>query len=769
MSNPGLIIAPPKPIVAVRPELPGTIPVVTPSGGRPPATTAVASPSVPSVSPPNVNSGEASFSGLTGSINDLLKAKQAEISSSVDALKANTAIDTQTASALQGIQTETLGAFHNIERAQSLPGGVDGKLAKIISIFDSDYNVNLQRTRVEENQLRATQITGTADNIKLQNNALPAIMAKITDATQAGFNAQRDANQLAIQAGTLQNEISRTAISRAQLVIALSAERRQQVEFAINSMSTDQIAAQFDLAKQGKGQFKDAAGLLEHRLVSEKAAEVSLHSAQTAAANGDRDAYNSNASDFVSHLPAAVIRGYLDKAQKSGQSIVTFNIGVDPKTKQPQTLAIPIPIVQQGLVKNAAIEQQANATVAADDTQRLNLIPNATALIGGANGLASVDPRASSVVTNTTGILQGLDPKNPNSVRQTAAMLDNQKALLADIAKSVSDKFSTPEAKAAVNAYGVTGRFDNTGGAAVVVDSIGIPLSQTLYRTAWGQMNTMLANGIKDQHNANSGGFDPNKSSDVQAMINGMMQKPDTRFTMRNLAAEILSNPTNQKQIAGAIAGVIRPKAMNDTLAQLANVPHANPIWKDIIDHPEQMYSNVPITDKDGKVTGQKTVIDYQKMFERFEKQSVQTGGKVNFADTFIKGLRDYAVNSDNSPTSDPRYTIYDHALEAAVFGSRPHSAVLADLVGALAQQAARAHADMQRRIQQDLSGATQRQAIQLSDGPDAVSALGPLENVTSPAVTTDKNLSFKLSQVPSATGTGMTADQIKRLYGGAH
>lgn len=762
MSAPGTLQI--KPLQqAVQPTVPNTLPVATT-----PSTPAV---TVPMATPPSVNDGgAATFSGLTGTLQDLLKAKQAEISASADTLKANNAVDATTATQLGALSTETLSAFHNIERIESLPGGVNGKLAKIIGLFDSDYNPEMQRTVIEERQLRANQITLTADSIKAQNNQLPQLLGKVTEAAQASFSAFRDINTLAIQQGNLDNELIRTKIQKAELGLKYSAEQRAATEFKIRSMSTDQVSAALQQGLTGKGPWSGMTGFLQDRLVSERAAEASLSSAENAARQGNRDEYNNSLSDFVGHLPTDLVSAALADAQRKGEATVNFPTGKDDKGKLTFT-AVPIPIVQAGLVKSADIDAKANAVVASDYAGRLNLIPNATALVGGANGLASMDPRATSIVTNTMGILHSLDPKNPNSVRQTSIFIDNQKAQLDTIAKSIADKFSTPEAKAAVMHFGQTGSFDPQGGSSVVIDSIGVPAynTQTLYRSAFTQMNTLLATAIQKQHLVNSNGLDPNSAGDAQAMIAGLLQKPDTRFTIRNLATEILSNPGNQKMLANTIAGVIRPKAINDTLQQLAAAQNANPIWKDIYDHANTTYIGYA-QNADGTYSN-RPVVNYQKLFETLEQASVRTGGKINYANTFLTAMRNYAVNIDNSPTSDPSYTMVDHALEAAVYGGRPHSAVLGDFVGALAQQASRAHADMQKRIQDDLAGRTIQQATDQNTINNAAPGLmlGVQGAMFNDPTLYMKHTGVDPSKVPSATGTGMTTYQIKQLYGGGH
>lgn len=672
------------------------------------------------------------LSSITNTVQELLKAKQAEISASAETYKANSDIDAQTTSALTSITNESLATYKNIEIAARLPGGPSGKLAQIVGLFDSDYNINVQKLHIEENQLRAQNITANAEALKAKNNALPVLMGKVTEAQQAAFGAQKDLI-------TLGNQALETRIKGVQLEIDLGRAAREKAMFPIQ----------------------------------EAAAEVALHTARTAAAQGDRDAYNNSMIDFVSHLPTDFVKNKLLEAQQTGAPMVDFTVGMDKKTKQPIVQSVPFNLVNEGLIKSSDLETKANTYVAADISQRTQLVPKIQGIMSTAQVMTSLDPRAAQVLQQTGSIASALNPKDPNNVRQVATLIDQQNAQLQQIAKDVSDKFSTKEAKAAVLHYAQpgVGVFDATGGSAVVADSVGTPAFSMngVYKTPMTTLNTMLAGAIARQGLLGGGTGDPNNATDAQSMIAALMSKPTGRSSLSNLTSQILADPNNQKVLARQMQAVIYTGTVNKVIDHLKHQKDAPQLWNEIDQHPELVMSNLPIKDANGQPVKDKKgnvltapSLDYQKLFQTFEKHTVFNGNKVNYAESFLGAVKAYAATADDNTKNDPRYVITDHALEGAIFNGHAASATLGDLYWNLRQQAQLAHQAMAERIRKDITGETQRAVAEQGHSVSGVSTDKP---VLFGGFSSDKRINELAQNAPSATDTGLTAEQVKQLF----
>lgn len=732
------------------PQLPGQIQINSPAVQ--PGNTSSATPNIPSAAPPNVDGGQASFSSLTKSISDLVSAKTAELSASQDAVKANNSVDSSAAAAIAGLTQENLKAYQNINKANSLPGGGQGKLAQIIGLFDSDYNVGVQVTNMKINETKANQISATAQALKLQNNELPALLGKVSEAQKIIFDAQKDANTLAIEQGKLDNQQLQTKISAARLRIEMAQEGRASAEFRIKSMTTAQLEAALPQAQAGKGPLAGAAGLIEDRLLSEKMAMASLGKAQLELQKGNREEYNASTVDAISHFPADIISAKLAEAQGSGNPLVDFPTGEKGKDGKPVMMQAPYNLVQQALVQNLKVQGDVNTALAADYTQRLNIVPTATNLMNVGNAFASVDPRATQVVTQLGSVMKQLDVKNPQSVRQTGIVLGNIKKQMDEIAKDNAAKFSTKEAQAAVKTYGESGKFDAQGGSVVMADSMGIPAlsTQSRYKGMWNALSVQVANEIAKQHVVNAP--EVNTNADAMSIIAQLTAKPSGKEKLTQITQNILADPTKTAPLAAAIKGTIQGRSMQSVIGSLSQQKNADPVWQNILENPGQFKTN--------------GAPDASKLFNALEMATIKSGGKVNYAQILLQGIENFAVNADNNPQSDASYTIQDHAAEAALFGGNPNSVVLGDLHYKLRVVAERAAQEMKARINQDVTGQTQRAALKDSQTQvDPNIMLGADDPQSFAHIF--KKTGVDLNQVPSATGTGLTAAQIKAMYPG--
>lgn len=717
-------------------------------------------PNIAAQQPADVNGGAASFSDVTGAIQQFVAAKTAELDASQKALVANTQVDQNASKQISTYTQRSLDAFTNIQKAQQLPGGVSGKLTKIFGLFDSDYNVDFQKTEVEKSQLNAKLVSDTATAIKEQNNALPAILGKVADAANTVFQAQRDTNQLAINAETLKDKEFNTKLAAARLGIDMSQERRAQADFLIKSTPMAQLAAALPAANAGKGKFAGLGGLIEEHLTSEEIAQTSLQSAQLALKKGDREDYNNSMADFVSKVPVDLTQQMLQKAQASGAPVVSFPTGQKGPDGKDVTTDIPINIVQQGITQNLKTQTDVNTALAAQLSEEHDLVPTITNLSNTANAFAGVDPQATQIMTQLASVLHNTDMKNPQAVNQTGLLVKGLQTKMDAVVKLQADKYVTSDAKAAIISYGKSAKFDSVGGTAVAAASVGIPSVNThsLYKDAWTLYSTEVAKQIKAEHNT---GFAPAMAAGdtnaevMQTLATSMMQQNQGREKISNIAQNVIADPVKAKAIGAKITSAAQSKILNDVMLGLGTGKTGNPVFKDLYDHSEQ------IVDKNNQ-------LDFGLVMDKLEAATVRSGGKINYASAFLKGVQNYGANAENNSSSDPSYTMQDHALEAAIFGANPYRAISADIYRRTSAAAVKAHQEMQARIQSDLSGKTQNDAILHADPFFEPYPADKLPDGTIKPEVILKRTGVNLQAVPSATGTGMTVMQIKQLYGGA-
>lgn len=731
-----------------------------------PGNSVQAAPVIPASMPPNVDGGPASFSALTRSLQDMVTAKTTQLDASAKAMEANRAVDSSAAALVNAAQADTIKSYMNIQKAASLPGGAQGGLSKIIGLFDSDFNFEKQSVQVELSTAKARQAAATADALKTQNNLLPDLLGKVSDATKVVFDAQKDANDLFIKQGTLADQQMKTKLEAARLRLSMSAEHRAATEFAIRGMSTDQITAQLALADQGKGKFANLGGLLQERLVQEKSAEVGLATAQNALAKGNRTEYEEGLSNMVSHLPVDYATAEYEKAKKAGSPVVSLPGGaIDPKTKKQATIDIPFNVFEQGLIRANETHDTVQKSLAADLNTRMNIGPKITNMFNTYNAFAGVDQRATQGASRLGAIVKSMDMKDPDSVYRGGILLDALQKDQQTIVKEQAEKFHDPEAKAGVMGFGTTGKFDAQGGIAVTAESAGVPAlnRNSKFPAYWQSLNSQIATVIQAEHLTNNTGTSAGKdgsinTADALSLIASLQSKgPQGREKINTIAQNILADPIKSKELGRIMQGTMRVDAINQTLNGLVHQKDADPIWGYMDTHSGEFMTS-----------GQ---IDPNKILGRLEAATVKSGGKLNYSQQFLAAIGNYAVNANNSPAGDVSYTMQDHAAVAAHFGGNPESDVAGHLHWELRQLAERHAEEMRQRVNADVSGKTQHDAAKaMMFGPELDALMGPAGIMTDfVAQKIFKKTGKSPNDVPSATGTGMTAAEVKAKFPGGY
>lgn len=716
-----------------------------------------ATPSTPVPAPATPQqSAQTSGDPISDLLNQVVQAKQKGIDAQIAATRANAVVNSTAASQVNSLTDDSLSAYHNLQNIQRF-GGSNNPIIKIMSLFDDDWSQVTQQGRVQTNQIRASQIGNQAEAAVAANNQMPTIANLQAELATSAYSGFKDILGLKIQEGTLANQEQETRLHGLQykldatrVGIAMSQEQRDKIRFQLDGMSMDQKQAALDAAqKNPKSPWAPVAGMLQDDITKEQTAETALHTSQTAAANGDLDLHQKSLQTFANNLPVSQLTVLSNNAVQKGDSMVTMGSGKNQ-------VQVPLVMIQSALTHNNEVETAANNIVTQQTVNDLSLPKRMQTFNSGAAMLSSVDPRANTELQNVQMQTKTLNPKDYGSIQNFDRILTASQQRLDAIATQVANNFKDPEAKAAVVEASQTGQFTPTGGQAVVLNSMGNPALQkfTKYQPAWQLLNTKLAEkvaaakiqGMPDF--SNSGNMSSTQALSVLAYVG---KNPDASKKLPELAQEVLSDPKLRQPISNAMAASIQPQAATDTLKALAGAKGASHVWQEIQQHPE-LVSNV----QNGH-----TVLDPNKLATYLEQQSVMVGGKVSFMNAFLQGLQSYAYNSDDSNHNDPSYTMYDRALEASLFGQSPHRAVLSDFVNSMRVVGARAHAEMQKRIGDDISGRTQQEAVNTNVGLNMLNAPDPLRG---PIIQT-QNLPTG-SDVPSATGVPLTAAQVAKLYG---
>lgn len=740
------------------PAVPGAVDFTDPKAQ--PGNTTSPKPAIPTQNPPNVTGEQASFSSVTAALADMIKTKTSELSASGDALIANNKVDATAAQQVSNLTEDTIGAMQRVQRIKQMPD----EITQILGIFDKDWNIGYQAGRIDINETRAKQISNTAAATKIMNNQLPDLMAKASAASQAIFNAQKEANQLAINQQHADTAQLEARIKQVRLSIDLKQEQRASTEFAVNSMSTAQLeAAMQDFnAKGAKSKFAGIAGHIEHRLTSESAAITALDNANTALKEKKMDVFNKEMTNAASYIPANILGPMIDRAEAKNESVIQLPTGNKGKDGKEIMIPMPIMLAKQGLVQSMTTDIKANEMVSADLTQKKDIIPRVTYLTRTAQAFVGMDPRAANVFVHTSDILKGINSKDPSSIARVDGLLKQQEKVMEGIIKENAEKFSSDTAKAAIIAAGKNGgKFDAIGGTAVAANSVAIPALNVgaRYSSAWGLLNMATANEISRQR-ADFGSVA--NTADAQSNIALMLAKPNGRESVNTISQKLFADPKRMAPVRDAIKEKITDSALGGVFGQLAQEKNANPVWANLAGA-FQRDGLAQFHKPDGR-------LDVAKLFERMEQATLlakaQGNKAADFSNTFIQGLQKYTMTVQDQGMNDATYTISDHALEAALFGGDPTPATLANFAGSMRQVQARARQEFQKRVQEDLNGTTQRKAW------DDMTKLGQWvpgagETFTgNPNQIADlaKKTGTNLNAIPSATGTGLTVAQIQQI-----
>lgn len=679
----------------------------------------------------------ASADAGAGLLQDILKSKSDAIVATKTAMEANNSIDNASALSMSKLYDSTMASYDNLKKIERWqPTG----LPSILGLFDSDWNQKYQSINMQSNQVSAQQIADRATTMKNINNQVPALLKLSGDMATEAFNVYKDQRQLNQQ----DQDITLRSI---QTKIQMEQEGRTEVVNAVDRLSLQQKQAALAQAQQGKGQFVGAEGLLTDGIHKEQSAELSLAQLRTAVQSGNDDLASKELDRFTSYLPVSQLQPAVDNAIKNNQAVISM-----PTDKKGNMIHIPLPVAQKALAANLQQETQLRTQVAtqyATDNQIPQKINEVTAT---AAALSLADPRAGHELTIIGNQLKGLDYKDMNSVRMGGEALSASQARLKQIADDVSKTYQTPEAQQAIKNYAATGgNFTDQGGKAVVADTVGnYGATNTMrYKAAMDVVNQQVAAKIAAKQ---SGGMQFRSSGNGttpgnldQTTIMALLSQNKAAIKDSDIVNQVLGDPTTNAQVIAQIKNTVKPQALITVIQSLAADKGASPIWATLLQNPANMSAN--------------GAIDQRTLSQFLERQSVSTGYKVNYNNALLARMQKYGSRADEMAAHDPSYTIADRALETSVFGAKPQSSIVGDLYNEMKVLGQSAHAEMQQRIQSDVSGQTAREASQQNTPASQGLAFNDLPS-SFPAATPKAG-------IPSATGLPLTDADIRSLFQG--
>ena len=145
-------------------------------------------------------------------------------------------------------------------------------------------------------------------------------------------------------------------------------------------------------------------------------------------------------------------------------------------------------------------------------------------------------------------------------------------------------------------------------------------------------------------------------------------------------------------------------------------------------------------------------------MIDYLEKKTAAQGpNSIDYNKIYADALRAQVMEAAQMGNNDPKYTMDDRFLESFYYGDNPAQAALGDFIVNYEADRTNAKVEMQKRIESDATGKTQR---------DAAVSQTSLFGLAKVGIDPDA-IQRTIKTTPSATGLPNTADQMRVLYGG--
>lgn len=667
-------------------------------------------------------------------LQDVVRAQKGAIGASADAIAKNTVIQQNVLSETERLQMDQIEALDNLQRIQNY-GGVN-PLTKIIGMFDDRFNAGVQQTRIQKDEIKTQQVQMRAQAQMQINAQLPALKQAEAQLAAQDFENQMKVVDITTKFRGLEQKDIELRISETNLLINLSQEQRAQVTQAASALGINEARQALKDARAGKGQWVGMEGILEAKINNEDKTLLEMQNIRLAIREKNETLRDKSEARLSSLIPVATAEALVTNAISTNSPFITLGQGKD-------AVQLPTALVQAKLKENKEVQTAIETSILHDNLTQVN-----DRMLGAVNKAAALSVVDSGSARQNGIILQAyqqLNPQDPNSVRQFGQVIDGAHKVLDERIKVVAAGYKTADAKNAIEQFGKDGKFSVTGAQSVVQETVGNMgvAATSKFQGAWQTLNMEFAGLIKQQNLKGAPPFDPDNPNLAQsasflawALTQGQaQQKMDT---MREL---VMTDPLVRTKVADQIGGVVQTDNVIGALRDLSTAPNADPIWKKILDQRQ----NTMETNRS---------FDRRKLITYMEQQKAMQGPNApDYSAALTDAIRARVVSGAQTGQTDPTYTIHDRALQTQVFGDSPDQAIMSTFMGNWQADVAARKEAMQKAIDQDVSGQTQRMSFGAPPDPMSGTTRNPIELIQT---------------APSATGIpGMSADKMKSLYSG--
>lgn len=652
-----------------------------------------------------------------GALKDIRAAQTEAIRASSDALAANTLVQQRVYD--ENVQQQNI-VMESYDRLQKI---ADNPIASLFALFDpKTWSKQHQLLEIEKAQLRANQSTMRGQAQININNQLPALKQTEVELAQAGFKAQQDLFSIVKDVATIDKDRWQLRLNAMDLRLKMRTDERQTRDDALKAMTVQQAKVALRQAQSGKGDWVGMEGLLEDKIDRDERADLDIQAIKQNLANQQFDLAEKRMDSLIAGIPFAEGQALVEQAMASGQGIAMYK-------------GIPIPLgklvtgVEQVRKDTQALEQASLANSLFGMNEKLQKLVTTN------SAMALTNPKAAQNLQAINQFRQGVNLQDPFSVQRFSVFLDHMQTQTTDIVKQATGSYKSPEAKAAFEEFATTGAFSPQGAPAVAAEALGQPGIGVKGKLApvWELYRQEYAKQIQNLNPANMPSVNLNSNTGSSQLLAWAFRNPNKK--VEDLRTEIMQGGALNDQADVLVKSIFRKDALKSVLDGLSTAPGpGSAVYLNLIRDPRRML------DADGNV-------DPAKLATYLAQQTVLNGGKTDYLQTFVDGLRTHTTQAD-SITSDPSMTTEDLSLLSTLYGSNAGSTVLNEFVSVMAQNARILNDNMQEAIRQDITGETQRRALSnISQELDPASVGSILQNV------------------PSATGIG-TADEIQAIYG---
>lgn len=655
-------------------------------------------------------------------LNDVRQSQKAAAEAASTALTANKTIQQWVYGENVREQDNVLQAYDKLQRIERNP------LADLFALFDpKTWSRQHQLLDIEKAQLRSQQTTMRGQSLININNQLPQLKQAEVEAAQAGFQATKDMFSIVQNVTELSQKEFDLRLKATDLRLKLSQEDRLIRDDALKAMTVAQAKSELRRAQAGQGDWADLTGLLEEKIATDEKRQLDIASIQQNLRASRFDLAQKQMQNLISGIEFTEGQQLVEQALSTGQQVVNYQ-GV------PIPLGIMINGVEQARKNSEALTAAslANSSFVVNEKLQKLVVQN--------SALALTNPQAANNLQAIARFKTQLDqvpPElRPQAMQRFNAFLDTMQGQTDAHLKTAQSNFTTPQAKAAYEEFIRNGAPNPSSAHAVVEEALAQPgiSDRSKLGPVWDILRKDYADRVQQLNPNNMPKFNTNSPSGVAQMMAWLTRNPNKK--LEDIRAEIVQGGQHNEAVNTQVSNIFEMDAAKNVLDVLSTAPGPG----------ASVYLNMVrdqrrFLEPDGS-------LNLEAVSTYLAQQTVLNGSRTDYLQTFIDGLRTHATQAD-SITADPSMTAEDLHLLTTMYGPNPTGSIMSSFISTMSANARSVRENMQRWIQEDVTGETQRRALLQYD----------------PEVIADQNMRQKiLSEVPSATGIG-TADEMKAIH----